>query len=154
MWKIKKMQIKYAKQIANWKYETPYDLYNLDNTKETVFEMLNNSYFVVIFQNELVGFYCCGMSAQVPIGHEYQAYEENMIDLGLGMKPSWTGKGNGKRFIATILDDIQRKQGSVPIRLTVANFNERAIRLYENAGFVKKDHFHRGEMKFITMIKK
>ena len=153
-WKIEKMQMRYASQIVNWKYEPPYNLYNLDNTKETVSEMLNDSYYAVIFHNELVGFYCSGMSAQVPIGHDNQAYEESMLDIGLGLKPSWTGKGNGKRFIATILDDIQRKHGSVPIRLTVANFNERAIKLYDNVGFEMKGHFHRGEMKFITMVKK
>jgi [ribosomal protein S18]-alanine N-acetyltransferase len=145
------MTADFAREILSWKYEPPYDFYNNDPTEEALNELL--SYIVVVDEiNQLVGFYCSGKSAQVPAGNKYGVYHDNMIDCGLGLKPELTGKGLGKSFFTWILHNIENSQ-KLPIRLTVATFNTRAIKLYESQGFMKEISFDVNGIEFQTMIK-
>lgn len=150
---VKEMNQKFAEEIINWTYEPPYDFYNNELSEESLQELLNNEYRAVVdSENNLVGFYCVGNSAQVPMGRQFGAYSKQYPDIGLGMKPNLTGKGKGSQFFSFILDEIQ-KEHSLPIRLTVAKFNERAIRLYEKFGFTKEMEFESPSAVFITMMK-
>ncbi|MFS0775200.1 GNAT family protein [Neobacillus sp. 3P2-tot-E-2] len=151
---VRNMTEEYAKQILNWKYEAPYDFYNNEETSESLNEILENPYYAVLNQdNELVGFFCIGNAAQVPFGSTIGAYDEDMRDIGIGMNPAITGQGFGTPFFSFILSYMQETYGLDAIRLTVANFNERAIHLYTKLGFVKKVEFNRDSTKFITMVK-
>ncbi|RDW17595.1 GNAT family N-acetyltransferase [Oceanobacillus arenosus] len=151
---IQKMTEKYAVEILCWKYEKPYDFYNHVLTSDAILELVTNKYFVVLDEyNQLVGYFCIGKSAQVPAGVQYGAYKEDFIDVGIGMKPEFTGKGMGSEFFAQILEFIEAQNKNGAIRLTVATFNERAINLYEKLGFVKKMTFERRKMDFITMVR-
>jgi len=150
---IQEMNEKFAVDILNWKYEAPYDFYNNDLNSEAIREMLENSYNVVLDQNdELVGFLCYGKSAQVSIGAQFGAYDVDSIDIGIGMNPKLTGQGNGKGFFSFVLQYIQATFPRFSIRLSVAAFNKRAIRLYENLGFKKQVEFNRNEVEFMTMV--
>ncbi|MFC4560122.1 GNAT family N-acetyltransferase [Virgibacillus kekensis] len=153
--RIKMMNEKMAQEALNWRYEKPYDFYNNETTDEAMAEMLDGTYYGIINKdNTLVGFFCTGRSAQVPAGHEFGVYEDDYVDLGLGMNPELTGKGNGYDFSSFIVDHIRKVFTDTPIRLSVATFNERAIHLYEKLGFVKKDEFSAASSDFITMVKK
>ncbi len=152
---IKEINEKIAVDILHWKYEAPYDFYNNELNHEAIKEMLENSYYAVLDQNdEVVGFFCYGKSAQVPIGSQFGAYQDNFIDIGIGMNPKLTGKGNGTSFFSFILQHIQAIFPHKPIRLTVATFNKRAIRLYEKLGFEKEIEFSREKILFMTMVLK
>jgi [ribosomal protein S18]-alanine N-acetyltransferase len=144
-----------AKQILQWKYDAPYDLYNNQLTNEGIRELLECGYMAIADDNKrLVGFYCTGNAAQVPAGHLIEAYREEMIDIGLGMKPDLTGRGLGSMLLSYILKRVEESFGTtLPIRLTVATFNTRAIRLYENFGFRQDSHFQANGIDFQTMIK-
>ncbi|MFJ7934062.1 GNAT family N-acetyltransferase [Sporosarcina sp. NPDC096371] len=143
-----------ATKILGWRYEPPYDFYNNEYDTEAVKELLENNYFVVVNDNdEVIGFYCAGSSAQVPTGAQVGAYTEDIIDVGLGMVPTLTGKGNGFTFFSFVLESLYKTYGNVPVRLTVATFNERAIRLYEKFGFVKEMEFTTDFADFQTMRK-
>lgn len=141
-------------QVLTWRYEPPYDFYNVELSDETMKEMLENTYYAVVNEkDEFVGFYCIGEAAQVPAGKEVGAYSEDGIDIGIGMHPKLTGQGKGSNFFSFILNHITEVDLNKPLRLTVAAFNERAIRLYEKYGFQKKAVFHKGDTEFITMKK-
>lgn len=145
---------KSAAYILSWRYPPPYDLYNDSRGDESLKEFLENPYFVVVDEmNEIIGFYCIGYSAQVPNGYLFGAYEEGHLDIGLGMNPEFTGKGYGSSFFAFILYSLEKKYKRVPLRLTVATFNKRAIYLYEKFGFVKKMMFDDMITTFQTMVK-
>ncbi len=73
--------------------------------------------------------------------------------MGLGMNPKLVGKGSGLNFCSFILFYIEQNYKDIPIRLTVATFNHRAIHLYEKLGFVKKDAFSSDFAEFMTMVK-
>jgi len=140
----------HAIEILNWRYPSPYDLYNQEVDSEGIEEFLTQSYKVVVDQEgHLIGFYCTGKSAQVPKGHEFNVYQKDCLDIGLGMKPELTGRGFGRAFLAFILKELKTDS----LRLTVAKFNKRAIKLYEAFGFEQADAFSNGEVEFITMLK-
>lgn len=81
------------------------------------------------------------------------AYSEELIDIGIGMNPKLTGQGYGFTFFSFILSYIHETFNDVPIRLTVAIFNHRAIHLYKKLGFVKKMEFNKESTEFITMVR-
>lgn len=149
---MEKLNADAARNILSWRYEQPYDFYNNELTPEAISEMLEESYFSVIDDHkELVGFFCVGRSAQVP--NDSFTYTQEYIDIGLGMKPEFTGQGNGVLFFTAILNRMDRMYGKSSKRLTVAKFNERAIRLYEKLGFSRETEFVKGSTVFIVMIK-
>ncbi|WHY21884.1 GNAT family N-acetyltransferase [Paenibacillus sp. G2S3] len=148
---MEKLNADVATDILSWRYEQPYDFYNNEQTPEAISEMLAESYFSVFDDNkELVGFFCVGNSAQVP--NELYTYSQDFIDVGLGMKPELTGQGNGTLFFTAVLSQIDTMFGKSSKRLTVAKFNDRAIRLYEKLGFSRKAEFIKGSTVFIVMI--
>jgi len=142
-------------EILNWYYEPPYDIYNNDCSEENIQELLNENYKAIVDEyHNLVGFFCIGESAKVPAGYKFGVYHADLIDMGLGMNPNLVGQGNGFEFCSSIINYIKKQFRDTPIRLTVATFNKRAIRLYEKLGFVYEDHFDSEIGEFMTMIKK
>lgn len=142
---IELMKNEYAEQIANWSYDKPYEIYNMGGNKEDINELMNGSYYAVLDnKNLLIGYYCFGESAQVPIGKQYGSYADSeFIDVGLGMRPDLCGKGKGYSFLRKELEFASEKFLNRKFRLTVAGFNERAINLYEKIGFKKVMSFER-----------
>lgn len=142
----------YAIDILGWKYEKPYDLYNNVLSGEAILELTRLTYKAILSDEKVVGFFCTGEDAQVPAGHEVGAYEDDCMDIGLGLRPDLTGNGLGTEFFTYILKEL-RSEYEGCIRLTVADFNSRAIHLYEKFKFVRKQEFLRNKMKFIVMVK-
>jgi [ribosomal protein S18]-alanine N-acetyltransferase len=127
--------------IAAWRYPPPYDFYDGD-----VDPVLNPERFYEARDEagELIGFYY---------------FEPNPPDLdyGLGLRPDLTGHGLGLEFFQAGLDFARDRYRPQRVYLHVAEFNERARRVYERAGFsVVSSHvrtFDRfGEVPFLTMV--
>jgi len=142
-----------ARDILAWRYPYPYDFYNGEATDESLQKLMNGSYRTVTERGELFGFYCTGKGAQVPAGHASNAYPDGPVDIGLGMKPEKTGAGRGAAFLDFLLSEINKRYPEQALRLTVAQFNARAIRLYERAGFVKAGGFKNDYAAFQVMLK-
>ncbi|NJO25315.1 MAG: GNAT family N-acetyltransferase [Bacteroidia bacterium] len=67
---------------------------------------------------------------------------------GLAIHPSYAGKGHGSRMMDAIIE-FGRQQGFLRIELSTAVTNEKALHLYEKAGFEKE-----GILKKYTHLKK
>ncbi len=70
----------------------------------------------------------------------YQFYdmpEDPDVELGLGLKPEYTGKGFGKSFVNIVVDFLISNYHLLKINLSGVSFNRRAIRCYEKWGFRK-----------------
>ncbi len=154
---IRQMNMEAAKQIAKWTYEEPYSIYSMDDSEETLHELLDESYFADFDEaDRLIGYFCFGKSARVPAGNSFGVYdEENQMDIGLGMRPDLCGQGQGSHFFSKGLEFARNTLSAKEFRLTVAAFNMRAIKAYQRIGFSKVDSFVRtsehGEIEFWVM---
>jgi len=145
-----------ARAILYWRYEAPYDLYNSDsdNVEKDVQVFLDprNAYYTISDkQGDLVAYCCFGPDAQVR-GGEYNAAA---LDVGLGMRPDLTGQGRGLTCVNAVLDFARRTFTPTAFRITVAEFNERALRVWEKAGFQPGQTFQRSRdgMTFVVLVR-
>lgn len=152
---IQEMTLQSAHEIVRWKYESPYDLYNLSADQETIQELMDGTYFAVFDEkDELAGFFCYGKNAQVPGGRTAGLYRnDTFLDIGLGLHPDLTGHGHGLSFLQRGLAFGKEIYGLEDFRLSVADFNKRAIKLYEKAGFKRTATFiNRTETSQVTFL--
>lgn len=142
-YKVKVMKIEEARNIVKWRYDQPYSMYNMSDNAEDIEELMDGSYFSVnTRENELIGYFCYGKNAQVPGGVQAGFYlSEDLLDIGLGIRPDLTGKGNGFDFLNVGLNFGQKQYQPKGFRLSVATFNLRAICLYEKVGFKPVETF-------------
>ena len=127
-----------AGKILSWKYPAPYDVYNMKDASGGLEELLCGEYYGVASPDgSLLGFFCYGNSARVPALQPYGAYEEDALDIGLGIAPEFCGMGMGLEFLkqgmAFAAKEFPRR--AQRLRLTAAAFNERAKAVYRRAGF-------------------
>jgi [ribosomal protein S18]-alanine N-acetyltransferase len=129
--------------IAGWRYPAPYDFYDW-NPGDDPAEMLDPPSGCVVADDDggaLAGFVCFGAAAQVSGGQRAGLYEEPLLDLGLGLRPDLAGRGFGLGFVRAALAVGAARAAPPGFRLSVAAFNERAIRVYERAGFERGERF-------------
>jgi len=150
---IHKLTIEEAKKINTWTYEEPYSLYSFSGEKEVIEELLDGTYYGCCDdQGDLIGYFCFGANAQVPGGRDANLYGgEDVIDIGLGMKPALTGKGIGKEFFQAGIAFATKEFNAKMFRLSVATFNTRAITLYKNIGFKQGTIFLSRGREFMLM---
>lgn len=124
-----------AENIAfDWHYDGEYSFYDMEADKDDLDEFLNpeergNSTFAVTKENELVAFL------------SISEVTDRIFDIGLGMRPDLTGKGNGTEFLRAGINFIQSEFKPEKITLSVATFNQRAIKLYRKVGFKDVETF-------------
>jgi [ribosomal protein S18]-alanine N-acetyltransferase len=138
-----------AENIAyNWHYDGEYSFYDMEADKEDLAEFLDpktrgDSMFAVTKGNELIGFFSVNKVAN------------NTFDIGLGMRPDLTGSGYGLEFLNAGVDFMQSKYTPAKITLSVATFNQRAIKVYREIGFKDIDTFMQdtngGTFEFLRM---
>jgi ribosomal-protein-alanine N-acetyltransferase len=126
-----------ARVVVTWRYEPPYDFYDMAKDSEGLEELLGppqrrSGYYDVRSGGELVGYFCFGSGGQLP---SFEYPDDGYLDIGLGLRPDLTGRGLGLEFLLAGLEFGRRHFAPAGFRLAVATFNERAIRVYERAGF-------------------
>jgi len=140
---LKPLEERHAWDILGWEYPFPYDFYNPsfdDHQEHYVRQFLNPElkfHAVLDTSGTMIGFCSFGSDGQVPGGD----YSDEALDIGVGMRPEFTGQGKGAAFFGAILGYALGTLNPEFLRLTVAKFNLRALKLYENFGFEVKDEF-------------
>jgi [ribosomal protein S18]-alanine N-acetyltransferase len=140
-----------AEAVASWHYPDEYAFYDWTSDSVDLAELLDpaaraNQYFAVTTADGgLIGFF------------QFKPPQESRLEIGLGLHPSWTGRGLGGRFLEAGLDFARRCFAPRTFTLSVASFNRRAITVYERAGFVPVRtymHWTNGaEWEFIEMTR-
>jgi [ribosomal protein S18]-alanine N-acetyltransferase len=140
-------------EFITWTYEGVYSFYDNNIQDEKINGFLQSvdtdrMYSVEDGQGELVG-NCEFFDVEEP--------SEEILAVGVQMRPDLTGNGNGLVFIKSIIEEGRKMIGFSHLELAVAEFNTRAIHVYELAGFRSKGDFKnsiRGEeYRFIIMEK-
>jgi len=156
---IDTMTVEAATKISRWTYPAPYSVYSRNESDACRDELLGDNYFSVYDADEnLMGYYCLGEAARVPAGKAFGVYEDpRFTDIGLGLNPALCGQGRGLDFVIAGLNFVRKRFAVTGFRLTVAAFNQRAIKVYEKAGFRQVNSFVRsappGKMEFLIMAK-
>ena len=127
-------------ELGGWAYDPPYDFY--DGRHESVRDP--DRYFGAFDETGSL------------VGHYYYELQDDVLVYGLGMRPDLTGRGSGLEFFRAGLEFGRERFRPARIVLAVAAFNERAIKVYERAGFrVTGRHVRRlpefGDVEFIDM---
>ena len=123
-----------AEAIADWRYDPPYDFYDADADHRDLTELLDpvqrgGKYFSARdASGELIGFFAF-------------THDDDVAGVGVGLRPDLTGRGLGRAFLEQGLAFARNRFQPRRFRLGVAAFNERAIKVYERAGFVKTRSF-------------
>jgi ribosomal-protein-alanine N-acetyltransferase len=124
------MSEQYAEEIAfRWKYPEPYSFYDLTADEDDLREFLDphtwdHTFAAPDHGRRLVGYFTYAFSGEC-------------MEIGLGLAPWMTGRGEGETFVRSgIAFGIQHfgYEGEF-VCLSVASFNKRAIRTYQSAGF-------------------
>jgi [ribosomal protein S18]-alanine N-acetyltransferase len=139
-----------AREISRWHYESPYDFYDWTSDPDDLEELLDparreGTYFSAFDRGgALVGFF----------GFES---EGETVDVGLGLRPNLTGQGLGLEYLRAGLEFARERFSPWSFTLSVATFNERAIEVYERAGFrrggVYTHHTHGADYPFLAMAR-
>jgi [ribosomal protein S18]-alanine N-acetyltransferase len=118
-----------AHEIVAWRYEPPYDFYDVPYDVDQERELLDADYRAAHYysvrdeQDELVGYFDF-----VPRGAD--------LNIGLGLRPDLTGRGLGRAFVEEGLEFGMSLHFPTRFTLEVAKFNDRARKLYEKVGFI------------------
>jgi len=121
----------YAAEIVTWRYPPPYDCYDMTDASPAFIASATSGFFALVDRQELIGFRSFGADGQVPGGH----YDDSALDTGGGLHPDLTGNGLGRQAITTGLEFGRSEFAPPAFRVTVATFNERALRVVRSLGF-------------------
>lgn len=145
------MDLPDAQAVLSWRYDPPFDWYNPPvESLETVANLLDPrwQFHSVKFGVTLLAYASFGADGQVPGGD----YSEAAVDVGLGLAPHFTGQGYGAVIVSAITRFALDAQASKVARLTVARFNQRAIKLYTRLGFTLEQEFTYEQMPYWVMV--
>ena len=123
-----------ALAMMSWRYPPPYSAYNLDSPEPTVLAELlrtENRYHAILCDGEMIGFFSVGPDARVPGWN----YDDNALDVGMGLRPDRTGQGQGYVCLTAILAFVGHESPGRVLRATVLAWNQRALRVCHRAGF-------------------
>jgi ribosomal-protein-alanine N-acetyltransferase len=145
-----------ARTILHWRYEAPYDIYNLaspdsENTLRYLLDPQNAFYSIYGQQDRLEAFCSFGPDGQVTGGD----YSTPALDISLGVRPDLTGQGYGSEYVNAAINFAHSTYTPQHLRVTIAAFNGRALRVWEKAGFQVVQKFRGGweNMDFVILTK-
>ena len=109
--------------------------------EQFVLKSLNNGVEFIIVdksqENKIIGeIHCYKLEPKV--------FNHIFSELTIAINPEYQGKGLGKRLFETLLNHITSSRRDVlRVELIAAEFNVRAIKMYESLGFVIEGKFER-----------
>ncbi|KAA1420041.1 GNAT family N-acetyltransferase [Mumia zhuanghuii] len=127
----------HADDIVTWSYPEPNGCYDLTGMDPRHFTDLSRGFWALVEDGRLIGYRCYGRQARVP-GFDY---DDEALDIGGGLRPELTGQGLGQDAISTGLEFARAQFTPTRFRVTVAEFNVRALKVVDALGFVAIDKF-------------
>ena len=110
----------YDDEIMNWHYDPPYDFYDTEADPPD-----DPAKFRVVR----------GEDGRVEAFWYFDRPAEDVVEVGIGLRPDLTGSGRGERFMTAALDYARGEWHPRTFRLFVTAWNARAIALYQRLGF-------------------
>ncbi|MBV8886412.1 MAG: GNAT family N-acetyltransferase [Chroococcidiopsidaceae cyanobacterium CP_BM_RX_35] len=152
---FRQLEKEHALAILNWRYISPCDYYNYDalRIQEDLCYLLNpkNAFYAIVnLHGELEGYCSFGMDGQVPGGD----YTTEALDIGMAIRPDLVGQGYGRQYAQAVARFGANQYRAQQLRVTIAEFNKRAQRVWKQLGFEQVEKFIKigsGE-EFVIMV--
>lgn len=128
-----------AQAVSEWRYPPPYDVYRwpawadmLREDRELADPDIRRDQYLSVrdADGELIGYV-----QLFPL--------DRAVRLGIGLRPDLCDRGLGPTIIRLAVDEAKRRAPGAEIDLEVEQWNARAIRAYEKAGFRITDRYAR-----------
>ena len=129
--RFKPLRLVDAWAIGGWRYDPPYDAHNFDRL--TLLAMVLRRRWNARLGFEMYGVW--GDEGDLVGMFMFARADKEAITLGLALRPDLTSKGIGLAFVRVGLAFARRRYAPRFFQLEVAEFNQRAIKVYERAGF-------------------
>ena len=135
-----KMTEQEAKAVTEWHYPPPYDVYRwpawsdmLRDGRELADPDIRAAQYLSVrdSRNESL------------IGYVQLFPLDRAVRIGIGLRPDLCDQGLGTPIIKLAVEEASRRQPGAEIDLEVEEWNKRAIRAYEKAGFAIADEYTR-----------
>ena len=133
---LKSLTEYYAKEICSWKYEGEYSMYNFSDWDVVV----KNKWGLSIEDKRELEFIAI-LSNDELVAYGRICEKEDKAVIGIGLKPSFCGKGHGKDIMKLLVQECTKRLPKHSITLEVRSFNKRAINCYKSIGFEIKDKY-------------
>ena len=147
-----------ADDIASWRYDAPYDVYDSTEDPSLDGEMRESERWGATWfaADDAETGRLAGFLELVASESETEAGTHVEVEVGLGLRPALTGRGIGTSFVETALAFSRERWQPGTFALDVFPWNERAIRAYEWAGFERGEVYVRtfpdgNEVTFLRM---
>jgi ribosomal-protein-alanine N-acetyltransferase len=137
-----------AEAVAEWHYPEPYSFYDWTADADDLRELLEPA-----LRGE--AYWAARDGNGELVGHFSFKPKDKTVEIGLGLRPDLTGQGLGAAFLDAGLEFARMRFAPERFVLAVATFNERAIKVYERAGFARdRAYMHTtagAEWEFVEM---
>jgi ribosomal-protein-alanine N-acetyltransferase len=125
--------------ICEWRYPPPYDRYRWPRW-ETMAEQGKEFADCRIRKEQYLS---VRDGAGILVGYVQLFPMERTLRLGMGLRPDYCGLGLGPILTGLAVEEARSREPEAEIDLEVEQWNRRAIRAYEKAGFVITDEYER-----------
>lgn len=146
---LRKITEQEGQAISHWRYPPPYDLYRWPLWETMVKQgiefgdpQIRLAQYLAVHDHhsdELVGYI-----QFFPMGQT--------IRLGMGLRPDCCDRGWGSTLTTLAVEEAGRRLPGAEIDLEVEQWNKRAIRAYEKAGFVITDEYDRPSIQGLVPV--
>ena len=147
------ISVREAFAVCRWRWDGPFTPFAFRCGDEPLLLDRRLRYHGAHRAGTLAGFACFSDDAQV-IGGEYP---EDALDLGLGLAPPLVGQGLGRPLAEAVMAHATTRFAPALLRVTVAESNLPALRLFYGLGFAEARRFHgrtrAGEQGFVVLVR-
>ncbi|WEK54344.1 MAG: GNAT family N-acetyltransferase [Candidatus Cohnella colombiensis] len=131
-----------AQSISRWTYPAPYDCYRWPEWGE----MLREEREFADPHIREAQYQSVHDDSHTLVGYIQLFPLDRAIRIGLGLRPDCCNQGWGAALTRLAIDEALRRQPHAEIDLEVEEWNKRAIRTYEKAGFTITDQYTKRAM--------
>jgi len=149
-----------ADEVASWRYPAPYDVYDLTEDPSLDSEIRDPARWGATWfaADDAEPGTLAGFLELVASESETEGATRVEVEVGLGLRPDLIGQGIGASFVDAALAFSRERWRPSTFALDVFPWNERAIRCYERAGFVRGEEYVRtfpdgNEVTFLRMAR-
>lgn len=147
------MTEKDAQTVTEWRYPPPYDVYRWPAWEDM---LRDGSEFADPEIREAQYLTVRDSRDRSLVGYVQLFPLDRAVRIGIGLRPDLCDQGLGTPIIKLAIEEAARRQPGAEIDLEVEQWNKRAIRAYEKAGFAITDEYTRrathGPVRLYCMV--